>query len=572
MILKYSKNEDIRKIGQVVKAKKATVREETNGEYSLTLETPEPLFLYQLVKADTPSGLQPFIVTAIKDTGGMAKVTAQHITHLLRVMAISGVRGEKITASKAISQLRRMIPRPSGQPFTFEVGGDSLPLFTRTLEQEPCAVYDAIVGSDSSICGEYGLKVFRDNFKVRITGETAPRTEALIARRKNLLTGSERGVSGLGLVTRLHLRAKVKPEGEEEKEITAVVDSPLIGSYPVVFEKAVTVTDSDIDTAEKLEAYGKRLFDTENLDKPKETVVIKPSLELSKLVHIGQAAKIYYEAEKIYSYIEMVGYEYDAIAKEYISMNFGSLQKNLKREIAKKIKKETVPIERMAADANMRGMTNRDLIGQNKKDFEKGIGGVRQSLDTQRKEWISEIRDTKRMLDGAKAELSTLIKQTSEAITLQASKIAENERQIASLDVRADRIRAAVSEVGRKAEGAYEKASSVEQTADGIISRVSSVQRFAQNLNDTVYNNHQQFLQKSSEFAQTVESIRMQINNFNTISSRLRLLSWGMLLEGDLRVIGKVTVASDIRASGDVVCDSNVYGGAFHSDRAKAWW
>lgn len=528
MILKYLKNEDIQKVGQVVKAKKGTVREEINGEYSLTLETPEPLFLYQLLKADTPSGLQPFIVTAIKDTGGMAKVTAQHITHLLRVMAISGVRGEKITASEAISQLRRMMPRPSGQPFTFEVEGDSLPFFTRTLEQEPCAVYDAIVGSDSSICGEYGLKVFRDNFTVRITGETAPRTEALIAKRKNLLTGSERGVSGLGLVTRLHLRAKVKPEGEEEKEITAVVDSPLISSYPVVFEKAVTVTDSDIDTAEKLEAYGKRLFDTENLDKPKETVVIKPSLELSKLVHIGQAAKIYYEAEKIYSYIEMVGYEYDAIAKEYISMNFGSLQKNLKREIAKKIKKETVPIERMAADANIRGMMNRDLIGQNKKDFEKGIGGVLQSLDTQRKEWISEIRETKQMLDGAKAELSTLIKQTSEAITLQASKIAENERQIASLDIRADRIRSVVSEVSRKSDEAYEKASSVEQTASSIVSEVREVSSYAQNLNNTVWQNNHDATARISRLEQTADGWSYAFNYANSLSTVLSIRSGGI--------------------------------------------
>lgn len=552
MIMVYPKITKTDEVGRVLNfVQKAKVVCEMNGAYHLTFITDEQLLPWQMVKASTPQGLDSFYIQDVKRKNEIYEVTAMHVSNLLKHMHMPGFSASQKTAKEMASQFNQALSANAmGLPFTFTSTIDEGK--RHDLHEKPKSAWDILQNGGNSVLHLCDGKLYRNGFELVLGPRKGAESNVLLAERKNLLSYVH-DTNIKDVATRLYLYKEIEQErpseiGEDEtleygkSFIYAVVDSPLLDKYPFVLEKTIEVSEEDITTAEGLEAYGRRLFD-KGLDKPFEPIEVKPTPDIAQ-INLGESALIYYKDDDVYSRIDFIAYEYDPIAEEYISMNFGELPRSLERVINKQIKQTTEPIRYNADRARIDSMKNdmklaqhRQNIAGTKKAMSSGFRGVNNSIKKTKEEFKSEIiaQDEKRA--EGEAALRSLIKQTADNILLQVEKIEKradsNKKSIASLDIR----------------------------ADSITSKVESVERYAENLNNTVYNNYTELKQTANSISSTVYSVKQTADSAYTIASRVEqnANSWGVWVNSirpNLYVYG-----SGVRVNGFLSVDGNIDSG-----------
>ena len=305
-------------------ATKAEVEEVTNESYTLKVDYPitdtEIYKKFQedmLIIAPTPvTGRQLFRIKEISEQDDTVNLTCQHITEDIFKRSVRPIKVSNSTCQIALNAMISAVKTPLGK---FSFTSDIMDNRTfNTTEDE--TLYKILMDGKHSIVGAWEGEMIRDNFLIDIPKSRGIDRGVVITTHQNLKQ-YERNKSSSSIITRLHLKSTFKPEGAEEDTVLKVtVDSPLIGNYPYINE--AEYENNDLTTEEELRKWGEAKFKNGNIDKPTDQIKIEAYELDGQTVHPGDTATLMSLKHDVMLKKKAVGYVFDALSEEYISLTF----------------------------------------------------------------------------------------------------------------------------------------------------------------------------------------------------------------------------------------------------------
>lgn len=305
-------------------ATKAEVEEVTNVSYTLKVDYPitdtEIHKKFQedmLIIAPTPvTGRQLFRIKEISEQDDTVSLTCQHITEDIFKRSVRPIKVSNSTCQIALNAMISAVKTPLGK-FSFTSNIMDNRTFNTTEDE---TLYKILMDGKHSIVGAWEGEMIRDNFLIDIPKSRGIDRGVVITTHQNLKQ-YERNKSSSSIITRLHLKSTFKPEGAEEDTVIKVtVDSPLIGSYPYINESEYE--NNDLNTEEELRKWGEAKFKNGNIDKPTDQIKVEAYELDGQTVHLGDTVTIMSLKHDVMLKKKAVGYVYDALAEEYISLTF----------------------------------------------------------------------------------------------------------------------------------------------------------------------------------------------------------------------------------------------------------
>ena len=305
-------------------ATKAEVEEVTNVSYDLKVEYPitdtEIYKKFQedmLIIAPTPiTGRQLFRIKEIGEQDDTISLTCQHITEDVFKRSVRPIKVSNSTCQIALNAMISAVKTPLGK-FSFTSNIMDNRTFNTTEDE---TLYKILMDGKHSIVGAWEGEMIRDNFLIDIPKSRGIDRGVVITTHQNLKQ-YERNKSSSSIITRLHLKSTFKPEGAEEDTVIKVtVDSPLIESYPYINE--AEYENNDLNTEEELRKWGEAKFKNGNIDKPTDQIKIEAYELDGQTVHLGDTVTIMSLKHDVMLKKKAVGYVYDALSEEYISLTF----------------------------------------------------------------------------------------------------------------------------------------------------------------------------------------------------------------------------------------------------------
>lgn len=305
-------------------ATKAEVEEVTNVSYTLKVDYPitdtEIYKKFQedmLIIAPTPvTGRQLFRIKEISEQDDTVNLTCQHITEDIFKRSVRPIKISNSTCQIALNAMISAVKTPLGKfSFTSNI------MDNRTLNTtEDETLYKILMDGKHSIVGAWEGEMIRDNFLIDIPKSRGIDRGVVITTHQNLKQ-YERNKSSSSIITRLHLKSTFKPEGAEEDTVLKVtVDSPLIGSYPYINE--AEYENNDLTTEEELRKWGEAKFKNGDIDKSTDQIKVEAYELDGQTVHLGDTVTIMSLKHDVMLKKKAVGYVYDALSEEYISLTF----------------------------------------------------------------------------------------------------------------------------------------------------------------------------------------------------------------------------------------------------------
>ena len=305
-------------------ATKAEVEEVINVSYTLKVDYPitdtEIYKKFQedmLIIAPTPvTGRQLFRIKEISEQDDTVSLTCQHITEDIFKRSVRPIKVANSTCQIALNAMISAVKTPLGK-FSFTSNIMDNRTFNTTEDE---TLYKILMDGKHSIVGAWEGEMIRDNFLIDIPKSRGIDRGVVITTHQNLKQ-YERNKSSSSIITRLHLKSTFKPEGAEEDTVLKVtVDSPLIGSYPYINE--AEYENNDLNTEEELRKWGEAKFKNGNIDKPTDQIKIEAYELDGQTVHLGDTAALMSLKHDVMLKKKAVGYVYDALSEEYISLTF----------------------------------------------------------------------------------------------------------------------------------------------------------------------------------------------------------------------------------------------------------
>ena len=305
-------------------ATKAEVEEVTNVSYTLKVDYPitdtEIYKKFQedmLIIAPTPiTGRQLFRIKEISEQDDTVNLTCQHITEDIFKRSVRPIKVSNSTCQIALNAMISAVKTPLGK-FSFTSNIMDNRTFNTTEDE---TLYKILMDGKHSIVGAWEGEMIRDNFLIDIPKSRGIDRGVVITTHQNLKQ-YERNKSSSSIITRLHLKSTFKPEGAEEDTVLKVtVDSPLIGSYPYINE--AEYENNDLTTEEELRKWGEAKFKNGNIDKPTDQIKIEAYELDGQTVHLGDTVTIMSLKHDVMLKKKTVGYVFDALSEEYISLTF----------------------------------------------------------------------------------------------------------------------------------------------------------------------------------------------------------------------------------------------------------
>lgn len=305
-------------------ATKAEVEEVINVSYTLKVDYPitdtEIYKKFQedmLIIAPTPvTGRQLFRIKEISEQDDTVSLTCQHITEDIFKRSVRPIKVSNSTCQIALNAMISAVKTPLGK-FSFSSNIMDNRTFNTTEDE---TLYKILMDGKHSIVGAWEGEMIRDNFLIDIPKSRGIDRGVVITTHQNLKQ-FERNKSSSSIITRLHLKSTFKPEGAEEDTVLKVtVDSPLIGSYPYINE--AEYENNDLTTEEELRKWGEAKFKNGNIDKPTDQIKIEAYELDGQTVHLGDTAALMSLKHDVMLKKKAVGYVYDALSEEYISLTF----------------------------------------------------------------------------------------------------------------------------------------------------------------------------------------------------------------------------------------------------------
>ncbi len=305
-------------------ATKAEIEEVINVSYTLKVDYPitdtEIYKKFQedmLIIAPTPvTGRQLFRIKEISEQDDTVSLTCQHITEDIFKRSVRPIKVSNSTCQIALNAMISAVKTPLGK-FSFTSNIMDNRTFNTTEDE---TLYKILMDGKHSIVGAWEGEMVRDNFLIDIPKSRGIDRGVVITTHQNLKQ-YERNKSSSSIITRLHLKSTFKPEGAEEDTVLKVtVDSPLIGNYPYINE--AEYENNDLTTEEELRKWGEAKFKNGNIDKPTDQIKIEAYELDGQTVHLGDTAALMSLKHDVMLKKKAVGYVYDALSEEYISLTF----------------------------------------------------------------------------------------------------------------------------------------------------------------------------------------------------------------------------------------------------------
>lgn len=305
-------------------ATKAEVEEVINVSYTLKVDYPitdtEIYKKFQedmLIIAPTPvTGRQLFRIKEISEQDDTVSLTCQHITEDIFKRSVRPIKVSNSTCQIALNAMISAVKTPLGK-FSFTSNIMDNRTFNTTEDE---TLYKILMDGKHSIVGAWEGEMIRDNFLIDIPKSRGIDRGVVITTHQNLKQ-YERNKSSSSIITRLHLKSTFKPEGAEKDTVLKVtVDSPLIGRYPYINE--AEYENNDLTTEEELRKWGEAKFKNGNIDKPTDQIKIEAYELDGQTVHLGDTVTIMSLKHDVMLKKKAVGYVYDALSEEYISLTF----------------------------------------------------------------------------------------------------------------------------------------------------------------------------------------------------------------------------------------------------------
>ena len=305
-------------------ATKAEVEEVINVSYTLKVDYPitdtEIYKKFQedmLIIAPTPvTGRQLFRIKEISEQDDTVSLTCQHITEDIFKRSVRPIKVSNSTCQIALNAMISAVKTPLGK-FSFTSNIMDNRTFNTTEDE---TLYKILMDGKHSIVGAWEGEMIRDNFLIDIPKSRGIDRGVVITTHQNLKQ-YERNKSSSSIITRLYLKSTFKPEGAEEDTVLKVtVDSPLIGNYPYINE--AEYENNDLTTEEELRKWGEAKFKNGNIDKPTDQIKIEAYELDGQTVHLGDTAALMSLKHDVMLKKKAVGYVYDALSEEYISLTF----------------------------------------------------------------------------------------------------------------------------------------------------------------------------------------------------------------------------------------------------------
>ena len=305
-------------------ATKAEVEEVINVSYTLKVDYPitdtEIYKKFQedmLIIAPTPvTGRQLFRIKEISEQDDTVSLTCQHITEDIFKRSVRPIKVSNSTCQIALNAMISAVKTPLGK-FSFTSNIMDNRTFNTTEDE---TLYKILMDGKHSIVGAWEGEMIRDNFLIEIPKSRGIDRGVVITTHQNLKQ-YERNKSSSSIITRLHLKSTFKPEGAEKDTVLKVtVDSPLIGKYPYINE--AEYENNDLTTEEELRKWGEAKFKNGNIDKSTDQIKIEAYELDGQTVHLGDTVTIMSLKHDVMLKKKAVGYVFDALSEEYISLTF----------------------------------------------------------------------------------------------------------------------------------------------------------------------------------------------------------------------------------------------------------
>lgn len=305
-------------------ATKAEVEEVTNVSYTLKVEYPitdtEIYKKFQedmLIIAPTPiTGRQLFRIKEIGEQDDTVSLTCQHITEDIFKRSVRPIKVSNSTCQIALNAIISAVKTPFGK-FSFTSNIMDNRTFNTTEDE---TLYKILMDGKHSIVGAWEGEMIRDNFLIDIPKSRGIDRGVVITTHQNLKQ-YERNKSSSSIITRLHLKSTFKPEGAEEDTVLKVtVDSPIISNYPYINE--AEYENNDLTTEEELRKWGEAKFKNGDIDKSTDQIKVEAYELDGQTVHLGDTVTIMSLKHDVMLKKKAVGYVYDALSEEYISLTF----------------------------------------------------------------------------------------------------------------------------------------------------------------------------------------------------------------------------------------------------------
>lgn len=303
---------------------KAEVEEVTNVSYTLKVDYPiTDTGIYKkfqedmLIIAPTPvTGRQLFRIKEISEQDDTVSLTCQHITEDIFKRSVRPIKVSNSTCQIALNAMISAVKTPLGK-FSFTSNIMDNRTFNTTEDE---TLYKILMDGKHSIVGAWEGEMIRDNFLIDIPKSRGIDRGVVITTHQNLKQ-YERNKSSSSIITRLHLKSTFKPEGAEEDTVLKVtVDSPLIGNYPYINE--AEYENNDLTTEEELRKWGEAKFKNGDIDKSTDQIKVEAYELDGQTVHLGDTVTIMSLKHDVMLKKKAVGYVYDALSEEYISLTF----------------------------------------------------------------------------------------------------------------------------------------------------------------------------------------------------------------------------------------------------------
>lgn len=305
-------------------ASSAIVKEETNGDFYLTVHYPiTDSGIYQLIKEDMlikapvpVLGAQLFRIKKPIENDDSLGITAYHVTDDIMQRSITPVNVVGQGCAMALSQMVQNAKTGLGD---FSFTSDIMDSRTfNTTETE--TLYSVLMDGKHSIVGTWEGELVRDNFALSIKRSRGANRGVVITTHKNLKS-YQRTKNSQGVVTRIHARSTFKPDGaEDEVTLRVTVDSPLINSYPYINEKEYE--NNNVKTVEELKKWAEAKFKNDGIDKVSDAIEIEAYELDGQVVHLGDTVNLKSRKHNVDVYKKAIAYEYNALTEEYISITF----------------------------------------------------------------------------------------------------------------------------------------------------------------------------------------------------------------------------------------------------------
>ena len=321
----YSSNGDA-----VIAATKARVKNSDNGDYYLELtcgtEYNDYIQANNILVVPTPRGDQAFRIRTVTKKSNKLEVKAWHVFYDSQNYLIADSYAVNLNCNAALNHFNNATDNPS--PFT--VSSDVTKLNTYRC------VRTSLAECIETVLERWGGHLVRDNWNISILTDIGVDNGITIEYKKNLkeLTAS---YDWSGVVT------KIMPVGKDG----ILLDELYLYSdiqYDIPYTKAISFEQDTVIEDDYKDADG-------NVDEAAYTAALKNDLRTQainylktysfpivnyelkanpeKVTDIGDTIEVKDERIGVNILTEVIAYEYDAIAKKYVSLEFGNFTNTL---------------------------------------------------------------------------------------------------------------------------------------------------------------------------------------------------------------------------------------------------